>query len=197
MSEDLMQSTLEEQIFWCDCVRGLPGLEGFSGTGKDKFGENIPWGTGPHSVKAFREAFDIVKPNTVFVIGSNMFYADAVFLNLSNDVTVRSCDISYKDETVEGAKIMAERYKERFSYFNRTETFSLKKGIDLAFVDGSHTTEDVIEDIKLCMMCETKYFLCDDILEQFGGVQKAIDSFDELELVKTWGNIALYINKNI
>lgn len=194
MSEDLMQSTLEEQTFWCDCVRGLPGLEGFSGTGKDKFGENIPWGTGPHSLRAFRETFEIVNPKTVFEIGFNNGYASAVFLGLDKDCSVASCDISLKDETIEGARILTEKYPGRFEYFNRNETFGIKQGIDLAFIDGSHHKEDVIDDITWCMLCKTKYFLCDDILPQFGGVQEAIDQFTQLQLVKTWGNIALYKN---
>lgn len=199
MSEDLMQSTLEEQTFWCDCVRGLPGLEGFSGTGYDKFGERIIWGTGSHSVKAFRETFDIVKPKYVFEIGSNIFYATAVFLELAPESKIITCDISQKDETIVGAKIMSERYGDRFKYFDRhleSDTV-IEPNMDLCFVDGSHFKHDVHKDIELCLSLKSKYFLMDDILPQFGGTQEAIDEFKELELVKTWGNIALYRNTSL
>ena len=201
MSEDLMFSTIEEQVFWCNCVRGLPKLEGFSGTGIDKFGELIPYGTGPHSLRAFREAFEIVNPKLILEIGMNMGYATVVFLELSKEAKIITCDISLKEETIEAAKILKDKYSHRFHYFHRdSELFSLCLSFnhyDIAFIDGGHLKHDVLTDISLCLNHKIPYLLFDDVLPQFGDVQECIDNFSQLELIKTWGNIALYKNKDL
>lgn len=199
MSEDLMYSTPEDQEFWLKCIAGLPGLEGYSGKGVDKFGELIPYGTGPHSLSFFREVFELVKPKNVFEIGFNMGYASAVFLELGY-CHVYSCDISLKDETVNAAKILFERHGHRFWYDNRSEIDEDRLAgarYDLCFIDGGHLYQDVMTDINLCLSFDIQYFLFDDILPQFGEVQKAIDEWlSDIELVKQSGNLALYKNKN-
>ncbi len=198
MSEDLMQSTKEEQEFWCNAVRGLPGLEGFSGTGYDANGERIPWGTGPHSLRAFREVMEIVNPLMIYEIGFNLGYASAVFLKLSDTTGIVSCDISIKEETIAAASFLKKTYSNRFTYFNRNTSDFLEwiayEPFGLAFVDGSHLYKDVYNDISFCKTLGIPYLLFDDILPNFGETQKAIDEFPELELVKSWGNIALYKN---
>ena len=197
MSEDLMYSTLEEQVYWCNCVRTLPRLEGFSGTGKDKFGELIPYGTGAHSLRAFREAFEIVNPASVIEIGFNCGYAAAVFLSIS-DATLLSCDISMKDETLIGAEILTKQSDGRFTYYHRHsesfKTYTKQIAFDLCFVDGGHLKDDVMVDIDMCLLLKIPYLLFDDIKPEFGDVQEVIDTYGELELIKTWGNIALYKN---
>lgn len=202
MSEDLMQSTIEEQEFWCNCVRKLPRLEGFSGTGLDKFGEKIAWGTGSHSLKAFRETFDYVMPKNVMELGFNMGYASAVFLELSKFCLVFSCDISLKDETIKAAEILRSKYGKRFMYLHRNNPmfnlFVNDTQFDLCFVDAGHLKEDVNKDITMCLKLRIPFLLFDDILPQFGNVQEVINSFDkDLKLIKTWGNIALYQNLNV
>lgn len=202
MSEDLMKSTIEEQEFWCNCVRKLPRLEGFSGTGLDKFGEKIVWGTGAHSLKAFRETFNYVMPKSVLEIGFNMGYASVVFLELSRFCFVCSCDISLKDETIKAAEILKEKYKRRFMYFNRLnpmfDAFVGGTQFDLCFVDGSHLKEGVMEDLSLCLKLQIPFLLMDDWLPQFGGIQEAVATFgDRLSVIKLWGNIALLKNTNV
>lgn len=59
--------------------------------------------------------------------------------------------------------------------------------------DG-HLLEDVIADIETAISLDIPYIAFDDILPQYGDVQKAIDQFLHLTLVKEIGNIALYKN---
>jgi len=199
-NEKLMYSSQEDQTFYLNAVRDLPTLAGLNGTGKDKFGIPLPFGTGPHSLRCLREIVEIVKPEFIFSIGTNMGYGDAMLLELAPDAGLVSCDISYKDETIIAAQILTERYAPRFAYLNRTEKeflpFVEKMKFDLCFVDGSHEKVDVIEDIELCLKLKIPYIAFDDIIKDFGFAQDAINEFlDKLELVKELGNIGLYKNK--
>jgi SAM-dependent methyltransferase len=192
--EELMYSTPEEQEFWHKCVKGLPGLEGFSGTGLDKDGQPIPFGTGPHCIKAFRAALDYVQPKSILEIGFNLGYSSAVFLKVTRAKVV-AVDISDKAETIYAAEKLGQRFKNRFTFilgdsakiFNEVRQYKF----DMIFIDGGHLEDQVTADLKLGMNLGIKYFLMDDWLPQFGpGVQVSIGKFN-LELIENWGNIVL------
>lgn len=200
--EELMQSTQEEQEFFLKCVKGFPGLEGFSGTGYDAKGERIPWGSGPHNVKAYREIFEIVKPKAIFEIGFNMGYATAVFLALG-DCQVSSIDISDKKETMVAAGMLYDQYPARFQFrcvdskhaLLVIDTYPIlplfDTGFDMIFIDGNHLEEYVTNDIDLGMKLGIKWFVLDDWQPNFGpGVQISAAKFP-LEIVKVFGNTAL------
>jgi hypothetical protein len=194
--EELMQSTQEEQEFFLKCVKGFPGLEGFSGTGYDAKGERIPWGSGPHNVKAYREIIEMVKPKKILEIGFNMGYATAVFMALCDCIMV-SLDVSDKAETLAAADILHERYPERFDFFciDSKEAYNLAKHIpykfDMIFIDGNHLEDYVTNDIKVGLTFGAKWFVLDDWQPNFGpGVQISAAKFP-LEIVKVFGNTAL------
>lgn len=193
---DLMYSSPEDQLFYSNCTKGLPTLAGFDGTGHDKFGIPLPYGTGPHSVRCLREIVGIVKPKSIFEIGLNMGWSSAMWLELS-DAEVVSCDISYKDETIEAAKFLELKYP-RFKYVNRLEDAfagAINKKFDLAFIDGGHLFDDVVADLQLCIDLNIPFFAMDDWLPDYGQVQDAVNSFgDKLEVLNINGNIALLKN---
>lgn len=191
--EQLMQSTPEDQIFWLQCVRGLPGLEGFSGTGYDDQGNRIPWGSGPHNVQAYREIAEMVKPQSIFEIGFNVGYSAAMWMELTR-ASIFTIEISDKKETIEAARILGERYGDRFDFRCIDSMSPELKSIgpfDMAFIDGGHLEEHVTSDVKLCLDTGIEWLVMDDWIPRFGpGVQVSVAKFP-LEVIKVWGNTAL------
>lgn len=195
-NEKLMYSSPEDQVFYLKCVQGLPTLAGLDGSGNGSDGIPLPYGCGSHSVRCFREVIEKLNPRHIFEIGFNMGYSATLWLELSPKLFLYSCDISKKEETIVAAKILTDRYKPRFTYQNRSELL-VPYPQDMAFIDGSHLKDDVIEDINLCLKMNIKYLVFDDILPDFGFAQEAIDTFkDKLELLFENGNIGTYINKS-
>jgi hypothetical protein len=192
--EELMRSTPEDQAFWLRCVQGLPGLEGFSGTGYDARGERIPWGSGPHNVQAYMEIIDIVKPHTIFEIGFNLGYATSMWLELSGAKKIFTIDISDKPETLKAAEVLKARYGDRFEFMcidSAAMGYNALGCFDMAFIDGGHLEEHVTNDIKLCLDAGIEWLVMDDWQPNFGpGVQISVQKFP-LEVVKVWGNTAL------
>jgi len=196
--QELMYASNEDIAFFHKCTAGLPGVEGFSGTGFDAKGERIPWGVGPHSVRCFREIVDIVKPKSILEIGFNLGYSASIWLNLT-DATLVSVDISDKAETMRAAELLFEQFNTRIHVVikDSAQVFPdvCYRKYDLAFIDGGHLEHHVMADIKLALDLKIKWFAFDDILSQFGpGVLPAIAKHPQLEEVKTMGNIALYKN---
>lgn len=196
---ELMYSSVEDKAFYEAATKGLPTLAGFNGTGKDKNGVPLPFGLGPHSVRCLREIVDIVQPKSIFEIGFNMGWSSALWLELC-DAEVVSCDISFKEETVEAARVLEQRYS-RFKYVNRTmkaDFFQavLRREFDMAFIDGGHMFHDVTADLSLCLTMRIPYLAMDDWLPQYGEIQKAVDYFGEkLKVLSVNGNIALLKNQ--
>lgn len=195
---DLMYSSPEDQLFYNNCTKGLPTLAGLDGTGHDKFGIPLPYGTGPHSVRCLREIVEIVKPKSIFEIGLNMGWSSAMWLELS-DAEVVSCDISYKDETINASLFLGNKYPNRFKYANRLESDkfneAVNKKFDLVFIDGGHLFEDVVADLQFCIDLNIPFFAMDDWLPDYGQVQDAVNSFgDKLGVLNINGNIALLKN---
>lgn len=201
MEQDLMYSSKEDSDFYLSAVLGLPTLAGLKGNGKDKFDIPLPYGCGPHSVRCLREIVELTQPKSIYCIGTNMGYSDAMWLELSS-AKVFSTDISRKDETILAASLLKDRYIDRYFYCNRLEDnfteLLNKEYFDLSFIDGGHLFEDVMKDIEQCISLKIKYLSFDDILPQFGpGVMPAIQQFPQLELIKEMGNIGLYKNNDV
>jgi hypothetical protein len=196
--QELMQSSHEDQVFWLKCVNGLPGLEGFSGTGYDAKGERIPWGSGPHNVVAYREIAEMVKPKSIFEIGFNIGYSAAMWLELTEAEYLFSIDISDKEETIKASQILKDRYGKRFDFLSiDSYTFKVNPAFDMAFIDGGHSEHNVTYDLKMCVQANIKWLVMDDWQPNFGpGVQISVAKFD-LEVVKVWGNTALCLNRKV
>lgn len=192
--QELMQATDEEIEFYNKCIEGLPPLKGFRGDFLDKDGIQIPFGSGPHIVKHFKEAIEIVNPiSGILEIGFNIGYGSALLLELS-DVPVWSCDISEKWETKYAELFLRNKYEIGFTYWQRKymKDENLINEFDLVFIDGAHDEKSIIEDIELAKFLEIPYLLFDDWYPRFGETQKAVVKFPELELVKDMSNLRLY-----
>lgn len=204
-TDDLMYASEEDIAFFHKCTAGLPGVEGFSGTGFDAQGERIPYGVGPHSVKCLREIVEITKPQSILEIGFNLGYSASMWLTLSGARLV-SNDISDKYETIEAIAKLKERFVQKFSFiggdsatlFERFGNVLKGENFDLIFIDGGHLDHHVMADIKLALDLGIKWLAFDDILPQFGpGVLPSIAKHPQLKEVKIMGNIALYENTSV
>lgn len=177
--------------FFNKAIEGLPTREGFKGNCLDKDNVEIPYSCGPHTIRNFREALSIVKPNNILEIGFNLGYSSAMLVLLGENVD--SIDISEKWETKYAALYLENNNAGRFNYWNRKDFPEPYGKYDLVFIDGGHFEEDVTNDILLAKKLGTPYLLFDDIYPQYGpGVMPAINKFPELELVKDMNNLRLY-----
>lgn len=192
--EELLYASEEEWAFFNKCIEGLPTMEGKNGDGKDKFGEYIPYSSGPHIIKHFKSTLDIVEPKRILEIGFNLGYSSSMWLHLDS-VEVMSCDISRKDETLEAAEIIYYKFHDRFGFNWREDLDTMEFEpyyYDLIFIDGSHIGKDIIKDIQLAKRLQIPYLLFDDWYPRFGETQQAVAKFPELELVKDMNNLRLY-----
>jgi hypothetical protein len=189
-----MYSTPEDQALYLECVKGLPTLAGFSGTGRDENDVPIPYGVGPHSVRCIREVCEIVQPKSILEIGFNLGYSASLWLHFTS-ATLFSVDISNKRETLAAATTLTERYPDRFTFLC-CDSFKLLprlegKKFDLIFIDGGHLDEHVMNDIRVAQALDIPNLCFDDWLPQFGpGVQPSIARY-KLTVAKVMGNIAL------
>jgi methyltransferase family protein len=204
--EALMYATQEEWDFYNKCIEGLPTMAGANGDGKDKNDEYIPYGSGPHLIKYFKEAVEIVKPESILEIGFCCGAGAAMLLALS-EAYIYSIEKSDRDETIKAACVLTERYKKEVigipTYrFNCLVTDSkdafqyLSHAVGtftMAWIDGGHEEPEVTADIELCKQLKIHYLLFDDIFDRFGpGVLPAIAKYPELDLVKDMNNLRLY-----
>lgn len=196
--QELLYASPEDIDIFMHCTAGLPTQLGNSGTGLDKQGIPIPYSCGAHSVKALRDIINTVNPSSILEIGFNIGHSASLWLHLSTAKLV-SIDISCKQETIDASFVLRNRYPDRF-FFLFGDSKSLRNNppeqqpYDLIFIDGGHLLEDVIADTETAISLDIPYIAFDDILPQYGDVQKAIDQFMNLTLVKKIGNIALYKN---
>jgi hypothetical protein len=189
-----MYASENDSKFFLEVSKGLATLAGLTGTGKDKYGVPLPYGVGPHSVRCMRAVVDIVKPKTILEIGFNMGYSSAIWLTLT-DANVVGVDISDKDETLHGAKVLSERYPGRFEFVLSDSAQVLPKlegrQFDMIFIDGGHLEHHVMNDIGIAKALNIPRLCFDDWLPEFGpGVQPAIKNWG-LNVEHVFGNIAL------
>jgi len=162
--------------------KGLPTLAGLNNTGKDKYGNPLPYGVGPHSVDAFRKISSIVKPKSILEIGFNMGWSASLWLHFT-EAKLTSVDISDKDETLFAASVLKEKHPDRFEFIlsDSKDVYSkLKdKNFDMIFIDGDHTFDGVKTDMQLAKDLNIKNVVMDDWLPQYGpGVQPAAKIFN-------------------
>lgn len=190
--EELLYASEEDWTFYKEIADLLPSMAGKNNDGLDKFGEPIPYHSGPHILKHFRETIEIVKPKKILEIGFNMGHSSMMWLKLSS-ASVVSFDVSEKQETFEGATAVYDKYALRFDYLDRKypHTHPLE-GFDLCFIDGAHDEENIIKDIEWTKQLRIPYVLFDDWYPRYGETQKAVARFPELELVKDMNNLMLF-----
>jgi hypothetical protein len=102
---------------------------------------------------------------------------------------------SNKAETLHSAKILTNRFPDRFEFilFDSAKVYDHIKyrNFDMIFIDGGHLDHHVMADIKLAQDLEIPWLIFDDWLPQFGpGVQPSIAKYP-LEVLEIIGNIAI------
>lgn len=189
--EELRYASEEDIAFFNRITEGLPTRAGKNGDGLDKFGISIPYHSGAHILRHFRDTIEIIKPKKILEIGFNMGHSAAMWLGLAN-IAVCSLDISEKDETEEAASFLEVKYPGMFVYFNRKYTIVNLGGFDLSFIDGAHDEENITNDIQYVQAHKVPYILFDDWYPRYGETQKAVAKFPELELIKDMNNLQLF-----
>lgn len=196
--EELKYASEEDWAFYNKCIDGLPKREGKKGDFYDKNEREIPWGSGPHILKHFRETIDIVKPKNILEIGLCLGAGASMWLNLTSEETkVWSVDNSDREETIEAGNILHERFKGRFGYWiiNGIADYPIlmwKNYFDLCWLDGAHDEQSIFWDIRVCIEMKIPYILFDDWYPRYGETQKAVAKFPELELIKDMNNLMLF-----
>lgn len=188
--EELLYASDEDWAFYRKAIEGLPTREGFKGNFMDKDNIEIPYGSGPHILRHFRDALEITGATQVLEIGFNYGHGAAMLLKLGVPF-LYSIDISEKWETKYASlhlkdKAIGFRYSERK---NMAQPYGY---FQLAFIDGAHDEESIVEDILMCRYMDIRYLLFDDWYPRYGETQKAVARFPELELVKDMNNLRLY-----
>jgi hypothetical protein len=190
--EELLYASEEDLAFYREATIGLPTREGFKGNFLDKDNIEIPFGSQAHILKHFRQTLEITNAHRVLEIGFNCGHGAAMLLKLGVD-RLTSIDISEKWETKYASMLLALKYPyPKFSYSIRWNMAKPYAYYELAFIDGAHDEESVFEDIVMCQEMKIPYLLFDDWYTRYGETQKAVQQFNELELVKDMNNLRLY-----
>lgn len=173
-------------------------LGGIRGDGIDKYGKRIDFGCGPHSLRCLRKAIEILQPKSLLEIGFNMGYSSTMFLHMS-DMKVFAVDISDKDETIHGARVLKEMFGNRFEFMlcdslQFIENLNVMVDFDTIFIDGGHLEHHVMNDIEVGLRLNVKKFIFDDWWPCWGpGVQTAISKKPSIKITHVMGNIAMGI----
>lgn len=191
--EELLYASPEDVEFYNMCIVGLPTREGFKGNYMDRYNVEIPYSSGPHIIKYFKEALAISKASTVLEIGFNIGIGASIWLSLPI-FQLLSTDISDKWETKYAALYLKNLFDSKFKYLERhyLEQGAFAHSVDLCFLDGAHDEQSIIKDIELCKWLGVEYILFDDWYPRYGETQKAVAKFPQLELVKDMNNLRLY-----
>jgi hypothetical protein len=191
----IMDTATEEEIsFYLAATNGLPQVAGFSGTGFDKSGNRIPYGVGPHSVRAMRDACRMANPKNILEIGFAQGYSSSLFLSMI-DAQVTSVEIDSTDESLAAERMLSERWPGRHRVF-RCDSAKCRQLVedrkyDMIFIDGGHLEHHVEADVKLALDLGIPWLFFDDWLPQFGpGVQPVIKRVG-VEIVYLNGNMAM------
>lgn len=189
--EELMYASEEDWELYRQYIAGLPTREGKNGDTLDKYNTPIPYGSGPHILRHFRTVLETINPKRILEIGFNYGTSSAFWLNMTK-ARIVSCDVSDKDETVDAAKILKERFQERFDFYFRKDLPLISNFFDFIFIDGSHVEIDIVADIQLAKDLNIPHLLFDDWYPLYGETQQAVAKYPDLKLVKDLDNLRLY-----
>ena len=194
--ENLMYSSKEDEDFYKSATANQPSHAGFSGTGFDAKGIQIPFSLGYHSIKCMRNLIQKsgFQEGKMLEIGFNLGYSASIWLTLLPNMQLTSVDISNKEETLAAAEAVSKTFPGRFQFIctdSKTISQKVEKGtFGLAFIDGDHSEEGIVADIQNCLDLGIKTMLFDDFLPQFGMTIPALARYQPIEL-ESDGNLAL------
>lgn len=144
--------------------------------------EDMPYHSGPHSLKHFRRMVEMVKPKRVLEIGFNLGHSACMMFELGVD-QICSLEISNNPKVSEAINAVSSRYGKRFRWLKGSsrELFVIHVGspteidFDTIFIDGCHDREWVETDIDLGLRLGIRHFFMDDFNPHHGpGVIEAV-----------------------
>ena len=133
----------------------------------------IPYGSGPHCVKAFRLFVKTHAPGKLFEIGFNTGVSSSIFLHIGVPNVV-SCDVRDTPQVLRDAEKVTARWPSRFRFHQGASRTFDGCCFDAAYVDGDHGLEAIIEDIAVCRRIGVTKFLFDDIFPMHGYALEAV-----------------------
>lgn len=103
---------------------------------------------------------------SLFEIGFNAGHSSSIILSLFEDVSVDSHDICMFSITKENAKLVKNKFKDRFHFYEKN-SMNLKasdlNGYDILFIDGSHDLPYIQNDLNLALFSDVKHVIIDDL----------------------------------
>lgn len=167
MYEQHRRCSPEDAEFWREAGCYFPGL--------DERGHQLPYGSCPHCIKAFRLFVKTHNPQRLFEIEFNNGNSAKLLLKLGVP-HVTSCDVRDTPQVRGDMADVAMLNPESFSMFlGPSHAFDPCDVVyDSAYVDGDHTKKAILEDIAVCRRIGITKFLFDDFFPMHGDTIEAV-----------------------
>ena len=148
------------------------------------------WQHAERIAPVFYEILEIAQPYSILEIGFNAGASALLFLMIEEELYMHSIDIVENDKS---ARFLFYKYGHRFLKIDSIDFKPRHNGFnepfDLIFIDGDHSEEAVIRDIKNSLKFDPLYILFDDVRHpSHSYIERIIteDFKDKLEMVKLW-----------
>lgn len=112
-----------------------------------------------------KEIYEVTKPESVLEIGFNAGHTAFGWLSMFPELQYHSIDICQHRYTETHAKIIKEKFGDRFKFGNidsRKVNADMIKTYDMVFIDGDHRFEGLRHDYIICANAKIKWILIDD-----------------------------------
>jgi predicted O-methyltransferase YrrM len=148
------------------------------------------WQHAERIAPVFYEILEIAKPETMLEIGFNAGASALLFLMIDPKIKMDSVDIIPNEKS---SIFLNKEYDHYFLFIDSSRIIPDENNLfdyyDLIFIDGDHSEEAVIRDIRNSLKFTPKYLLFDDVRHpSHSYIERIIteDFKDKLEVVKLW-----------
>lgn len=143
-----------------------------------------------HSIRGFRYAFAIARPERIIEIGFHCGHSAVISLHVGC-LHVTSVDISSNPDVAEAARMVKARFPGRFEFINAdSRSVEIDGQFDMIFIDGDHSYDGIMSDIRLGQKLGVNWFFFDDWQPRFAATQEAIAA-SRLIPIAVFGNLVL------
>jgi predicted O-methyltransferase YrrM len=141
-------------------------------------------------VPAFRDVLEIAKPSSVLEIGFNAGGSALMFLMIDRALVYHSIDIYENRKSIEYLCGAFDKFHFLQLKSNRLSPRHalLEYEYDMAFIDGDHSEEGVVNDIEKSLLFNPGYILLDDYRHPSHNIESILlEKYkDKLEVVKVF-----------